>query len=459
MLYAESDVVELKETYVEDIRKEIIAFANTNGGTLFVGVKDSGEVIGVDDPDAITLQIANSCRDAVKPDITMFLAYETVEIVVPSPSGKCSAKVLAVHVQRGTSRPYYLASKGLKPSGVFVRQGTSSAPASDEAIRRMIKETDGDSFEDMRSLNQALTFDEASRLFQMKELPFGPVQMKTLGLINEENLYTNLALLLSDQCPHLIKAATFQGSDQNDFQDRREFTGSLLKQLNDAYSYLDFRNQTRATFQGLYRTDIKDYSEKAIREALLNAIEHRDYSFFAPTLLSIFADRIEFVSYGGLAGGVQIADVLNGLSVCRNPKLAGVFYRLNLVEAYGTGLPKIRKAYDGKSCQPEFIAGPTSFRVVLPNVNTSEATMQSKTEGIPSTVRMRETGMDDTMAKAFRLIQAGGKVTRRDVAEKLGLSAATTVRALKKLKDAGLIVTLGNGKNIRYDVSDDERVF
>lgn len=114
--------------------------------------------------------------------------------------------------------------------------------------------------------------------------------MKTLALINAENIYTNLALLLSDQCPHIIKAATFKGTNQDDFQDRREFTGSLIKQLNDAYSYLDMRNQTKASFQGLYRIDSRDYSDKVIREALLNAIEHRDYSYFAPTLISIFSN-------------------------------------------------------------------------------------------------------------------------------------------------------------------------
>ncbi len=430
MLLQESEIVELKEIYVDDIRKEIIAFANTNGGTVYVGVRDNGEVIGVDDIDAVALQISNSCRDAVKPDITMFLGYETVEAA--------SKKILAVHVQRGTSRPYYLGTKGLKPSGVFVRQGTSSAPASDEAIRRMIKETDGDRFEEMRSLNQELTFDEVGRLFKMKEIPFGTAQMKTLGLIHAENIYTNLALLLSDQCPHMIKAATFRGTNQDDFQDRREFTGSLLKQLNDAYSYLDMRNQTKATFQGLYRMDAKDYSDKAIREALLNAIEHRDYSFCAPTLIRVFSNRMEFVSYGGLAGGVQMEDILNGLSVCRNQKLANVFYRLHLVEAYGTGLPKIRSAYAGKNGQPEFSAGPASFKVVLPNMNGLE------------TADVEPTVYDADAEKALRYIEECGEVTRSDVEKHLELSTSCAIRLMKKLKDSGLIIAIGRGKNVRY---------
>ena len=429
MIFKESDSVELKEAYTDDIRKEIIAFANTKGGTLYVGVKDNGEVIGLSNPDQTSLQIANSMRDAVKPDITMFLSYNALEID--------SKKVLEVQVQRGIAGPYYLAAKGLKPSGVYVRQGNSSAPASDETIRRMIKETDGDEFEAMRSLNQDLTFTEAGKVFWERGIEFNGPQMRTLGLINQENLFTNLALLLSDQCPHIIKAATFSGVNQDEFQDRKEFSGSLLKQLNDAYSYLDMRNQTKATFSGLLRVDLRDYSETALREALLNAIIHRDYSNLAGTLISVYSDRVEFVSYGGLAGGVSLEDVLLGLSICRNRRLANVFYRLKLIEAYGTGLKKIKSAYDGKNGAPEFLAGPSSFKVVLPNMNTLKAS-RSNSELAP------EEG------EALHFIKENGETSRSEIQENLGLSASTAIRLVKKLKDCGLIDSVGNGKNTRY---------
>ena len=435
MVFQESNLVELKETYVEDIRKEIIAFANSNGGTLYVGVRDDGEVTGIEDPDRVMLQISNSCRDAVKPDITMFLAYDILDV-----EGK---KILAVHVQRGTARPYYLGNKGLKPTGVFVRQGTSAAPASDEAIRRMIKETDGDEFEDMRSLNQELTFEEAKKAFDFRGLAFQPAQMRTLGLLNEENIYTNLALLLSDQCPHIIKAATFRGNTQDEFQDRKEFSGSLLKQLDDAYSYLDMRNQTNASFEGLYRTDSRDYSEAALREALLNAIVHRDYSNLTGTFVSVYSDRVEFVSYGGLAGGVTLEDVLYGLSVCRNRKLANVFYRLNLIEAYGTGLQKIRNAYAGKGGEPEFMAGPSSFKVILPNMNKLKSRKSAEN---------CETVNDEETKRVLHFIELQGEASRSDIENYLGISTSTAIRLMKKLINRGLIQSVGKGKNVRYTV-------
>ena len=431
MVFTESNLVELKESYVPEIRQEVLAFANCSGGTIYIGVRDDGEVIGIDNPDEVNLKISNSCRNAIKPDITMFLSYENIDI-----DGK---KVLAVHVQRGTSRPYYIGEKGLKPSGVYVRQGNSKAPASDAAIRQMIKETDGDKFEDVRSLNQELTFETAQRVFELRTIELGNAQMRTLGMINQEGMYTNLALLLSDQCPHIIKAATFSGTDQEVFQDRREFTGSLLKQLEDAYGYLDMRNQKKASFDGLYRIDSRDYSETALREALLNAIVHRDYSFSASTLVSVYENRIEIVSYGGLTGDVTLEDVLYGLSVCRNQKLANIFYRLNLIEAYGTGLKKIKDAYREKNGDPEFMAGPSSFKVMLPNMNLLNA-------------KKPESEIDSEAEQALKYIAEQGEVSRNDVEKYLGISTSAAIRLMKRLKDSGLITVSGKGKNVRYTI-------
>ena len=201
MRFQETETVELKAFVREEIKKESIAFANCEGGTIYVGVADDGEVLGVENADECALQISNMVRDAVKPDVTMFLHYETLDF-----DGKA---VVAVRVQRGTNRPYYLAKKGLRPEGVYVRQGYSSVPATDTAIRQMIKETDGDSFENMRSLEQELTFQAAQAEFSQRDIPFGPSQMKTLGLATHDGVYTNLGLLLSDQCVHTIKAAVF----------------------------------------------------------------------------------------------------------------------------------------------------------------------------------------------------------------------------------------------------------
>ena len=123
MIFQESETVELKSIVVDDIKKEIIAFANCEGGKLYIGVQDDGTVIGVDDPDGAALQVSNMVRDAIKPDVTMFVHYKTIE-----ENGK---DIVAVDIQRGTDRPYYLAKKGMRPEGVYVRQSYSSIPATD----------------------------------------------------------------------------------------------------------------------------------------------------------------------------------------------------------------------------------------------------------------------------------------------------------------------------------------
>ena len=326
---------------------------------------------GVEDADACALQVSNMVRDAVKPDVTMFVSYKTLD---------CDGKaVVAVKVQRGTNRPYYLAKKGLRPEGVYVRQGYSSVPATDAAIRQMIKETDGDSFEDMRSLDQALTFESTKGEFETRKIPFGAPQMQALNITSSDGLYTNLGLLLSDQCPHTVKAAVFEGTDPSVFNDRREFSGSLMQQLDEVYDYIDFHNQTHATYQKLLRVDTRDYPEVAVREALLNSIVHRDYSFRTSTLISVYDDRIEFVSVGGLLPGFELEDLMMGVSACRNPHLANVFYRLQLIEAYGTGMRKSMGAYAGAASQPQIMATNNAFKIVLPNTNFAATAAETPT--------------------------------------------------------------------------------
>lgn len=433
MVFQESETVELKAVIVDDIKKEIIAFANYEGGKLYIGVRDNGEIIGVEDSDGVALQISNMVRDAVKPDLTMFLHYETLKV-----EGK---SIIAVDIQRGTQRPYYIAKKGLRPEGVYVRQGYSSVPATDTAIRRMIKETDGDSFEEMRSLEQGLTFDAAQKEFSDRKVLFGSIQMKTLGVMNQDGIYTNLGLLLSDQCVHTIKAAVFEGSNQSVFKDRREFSGSLFKQMGEAYDYIHFHNRTRSTFDKLRRIDSMDYPEMAVREALLNLLVHREYAFRSSTFISIYDDRIEFTSIGGLVTGVTKSDVLMGISVCRNAKLANVFYRLELIEAYGTGIRKMMDAYEGSDKKPQIETSDNAFKITLPNLNAQIEQKQSNGE------------VDTQEESVIRLARKQGMVTRKEVERLLDIGQSTSGRLLKNMMKNGKLIQEGKGKTTRYRLS------
>ncbi len=433
MIFQESETVELKAIVVEDIKKEIIAFANCEGGKLYIGVQDDGTVTGLDNPDETSLQISNMVRDAIKPDLTMFLHYETITVD--------EKKIVAVDIQQGTERPYYIAKKGLRPEGVYVRQGYSSVPATNTAIRRMIKETDGDHFEEMRSLEQKLTFESAKKIFAERNVKFGFTQMKTLGMATQDGVYTNLGLLLSDQCVHTIKAAVFQGITQSEFKDRKEFSGSLFRQMNEAYDFIDFRNQTHSTFDKLYRIDRRDYPETAVREALMNLLVHREYSFRASTFISLYSDRLEFISIGGLVSGVSLKDVTMGISVCRNAKLANIFYRLELIEACGTGIIKIMEAYEGTGMTPQIETSDNAFKIILPNLNA-----------MPEPARQIQVNSEKSMPeeKVIAVTKQRGFVTRKEIEILLGMGQSSCGRLLKKMIENGLLIQEGTGKNIHY---------
>ncbi|MBR7116793.1 MAG: putative DNA binding domain-containing protein [Clostridia bacterium] len=418
---------EFKREYVEDIKKTLVAFANTDGGNLYIGIDDDGNAVEVNNIDGVMLQVSNVIRDAIKPDLAMFcdVSVETVQ----------DKKVVKITVNRGTARPYYLAAKGIRPEGVYVRHGASSVPASESAILSMIRETAGDSNEEARSLIQELTFNEANIVFENKQIPFGEAQKRSLGLIGEDGTYTNLALLLSDQCTHTVKIAVFEGKQKTVFKDRREFCGSLLKQLNDAYQFIDQFNHTHAHTEGLYRVEKRAYPTEAIREALLNAIVHREYSFSASTLISIFDNRIEFVSIGGLARGISQSDILLGISIARNKKLADVFYRLHLIEAYGTGMPKIMEAYKEYGLEPHIEISDNAFKITLPNTNA--AVKETKVE-----LTENEQGVLSVLKEGIK--------SRPEIQKALGFSQTTAIVTIAALLDKGLIIKVGNGNKTKY---------
>ena len=195
----ETSQVEWKREFTEDLKKELVAFANTQGGELLVGIADDGSVLGVTSPDKVSAQITNMIRDAIRPDMSL-ITYVEIEYREEKP-------IIRVRVNRGTKRPYYITKKGMTSAGVYVRQGNTSAPASKDAIREMIRETDGYSFESYLSFDQNLTFEYCRKIFAERNIQFEKNQMQTLKIINFDGLYTNLGLLLSDQCFHSIQFA------------------------------------------------------------------------------------------------------------------------------------------------------------------------------------------------------------------------------------------------------------
>ena len=447
----------IKGTLPESLSKTIVAFANTAGGKIYIGVKDDGSVAGVDDPDDIMNRVSNVAHDTILPDIIPFIQIHAVEM-----EGK---KVIRIDVAVGTERPYYLAKEGLKPKGVYLRRGSACLPVNEAGIREMILETSGKSYEESRSLNQELTFEILRQEMKTRNIEFDAPQMKTLKLTGSDGLYTNLALLLSDQCPHTIKVAIFQGEDNAVFRARKEFSGSLLKQLNEAYQFLDFYNETKADFSGLLRYDQRDYPEDAVREALLNSIIHRDYLFTGSTIINIFKNHMEFISLGGLVRGISMDAIFLGVSQSRNPNLAGIFYRMGLIESYGTGVRKILRLYNGFSFAPSFRTAEGVFAVELPNRN--EAThvhepvvsetahgavykTNSTRSSASSKTGARTTTREVLKASIYKLAKENGRITRKEIEDNFGFGSTKAFKYLKILCEEGKIIQQKNGNQTIY---------
>lgn len=429
----ESEHIEYKSQMIDDIYKEVIAFANTDGGIIYIGIDDQGNVIGIDDVDDTYTRLTNGIRDAIHPDVTMFVRYILQE-----------NKVIRIEVGEGSFKPYYLKSKGLKPTGVYVRQGTSSVQASPEQIRQMIKESDGDNYEDARCLEQELTFDAANTAFRRYGVEFSIEKYRTLG-ITKNDLYTNLALLLSDQCFHTTKIAVFKDESCTEFRDSKEFGGSIFTQFENSVNYLTLCNKTVSTIKGVVRTDKQDYPEEAIREALLNALVHRDYSFSGSIIINVNDNKMEFISLGGLLPGLSTDDIRIGVSQPRNKKLAEVFHRLRLIESYGTGIRRIYKLYENCPVQPSIEVTSNAFKIVLPNMNVNEETEEAApaAEKVPVTITPQ-------MKTVIDYLTEYGEMTDDDLQELLGVKKTRAYLIARQMNENELIDIIGKGAAKKY---------
>lgn len=428
----EDECTEYKSIVNDSAIKSIVAFANTHGGTLYIGMNDEGVPVGLGDIDAELLKLTNMMRSNIKPDVLMMTSCEVENID--------GVNVIVVHIGRGVKRPYYLAAKGLRPEGVYVRSGALSVPSSDTAILRMVQETDGDTFEIRRSLKQDLSFEYAASEFEKKGLSFGEGEKRTLGILDAKSLYTNLGLIFSDQCPPLVKSALFDDDSRNVFVAREEYAGSLLKQLHDAYDFLSYNNRYRTRFEGLRRVDYSDYPPIALREALVNSLAHREFALSGPTLVSIMPSKVEIVSLGGLPLGLEYPDLAAHISMPRNRLLANILFRLEIIEAYGTGIERMRQSYGEDGFGIDIEVTPNTFTVVLPNRNKA------------SVPQIEHVDKPEEYASVVELMKDGSK-TRQEVQRALEVSQSSAIRLLSELVDQGLIAKVGQGKNTRYKIS------
>lgn len=369
-------------------------------------------------------------KDGIKSDLTLYTNIKQEKIN--------NEDIIILEILDAPNKPYYLADKGLKSSGVYLRSGNTSVPANDEVIKKLIIDSQNIPFEEMSSKYQELHFNYLSLLFKEKNININETTLKTLNIINLDGRYTNLGLLLSDECPFSIKCAIFEGKNDIKFKDRKEFTGSLLKQVNDVNDYLNIYNRISSDIIGLERIDTRDYPEYALRESILNAIIHRDYNYSGSILVSLYDNHFEITSLGGLVKGLKIYDLYSGVSQTRNKNLANIFFRLNYVESFGTGIKRIVQSYESFTHKPIISSTKNTFKVTLYNVNYKE-----KIEKVlPSNLSQEE--------KILEYLKINNRITRNIVEKLLNISSTRAKSIIKSMINNNLIISVGNGKNIYY---------
>ena len=320
---------------------------------------------------------------------------------------------------------------------------------------------DGEMFEEMRSLEQNLTFDSAKKAFFECNSEFNEEKYCTLGIRNNaKGQYSKLALIISDQCSHTIKIGVFS-DDNMTFKAKKEFSGSIFNQLEEAFSYLQLCNQNRSVINGLVRKDYWSYPMEAMREALVNAVIHRDYSFSGSAIINVNDSNMEFISIGGLPSELLVEDIKNGISQPRNRKLANIFHRLNLIESYGTGIRRIYKLYEDCAKQPKIEVTPNSFKIILPNMNSlydvekSEYTLR---EGASNSLEnTKHLEITPQMQELIEYITKYGEATEQQAQEVFGVKRTRAYLLTKKMVDMDLIQIIGRGINKKYVLYGDQR--
>ncbi|MDO5310242.1 MAG: ATP-binding protein [Planctomycetia bacterium] len=489
---SEGKNVEFSRDYSDAIIRAVVAYLNTEGGTIYIGLDEFGAANDMANGSEIIARVAKLVSEGISPN-----ALDYVASVVETVEGK---RVVVVRVSQGASRPYWLNSRGLTPDGVLLRANGQSIPASQADIVRLINISSNNSYELSRSLNQKLTFSKARSVFEQHKAPFDDQQFYALGLYDSVGTYTNLARLLSDQCESTIKVAIFQGTQENQLHDRLELSGSIFQQYEDAFAYLDQYNRVFSRLQGTNRGDFRDYPPELLRELLLNAIIHRDYRENVSTIARLYHDHLELVSYGGLPLGLSFEEALLGVSAPRNPMLAKVFYTLDLVETSGVGLQKIRQAYDGYVLKPQFNATQRFFKSTLYNayeqrmesrrhkkdkesmrvahyapvkisvaptttcqevvepqpeprkrvVTRRSLTVDAKRQDDAPVISSRRRLLSERERRVLSMFQTRDAITCADVEERFMISQASAAAILRRLVDSGRIVLCGAGSNIWY---------
>ncbi|MCY7007043.1 putative DNA binding domain-containing protein [Fusobacterium simiae] len=412
----ESREIELKLTITNTFLKTVSAFSNYNSGKIIFGVDDSGKIIGLKNMDEICLDLENKINDNIipKPDFKFI---------------KDSKKnIITLIVEEGMNKPYLYKGKAYK------RNDTSTVEVDKIELNRLTLLGLNQYYEELKAKNQNLEFKilkkELEEKLSLKN--FSKDVLKTLNLYDDKNGYNNAAELFADKNTFPgVDIAKF-GKNIDEILDRYLLTNiSIILQYQKTLEVFN-RYYKYEQISGSERLEKELIPEKAFREVIANALIHRTWDVNSNIRISMYEDKIEVSSPGGLPAGISEKEYLNGqISQLRNPILGNIFFRLKYIEMFGTGIRRINESYKDFLVKPNFEIFENSIKITLPII----------------TIKLSLTTDEKII---MDILEKGNILSSSEILEMTGLKKDKLNRILKNLIQKNYIDVIGNGRGTKY---------
>ena len=416
---------EFKVKLTDKFEEEVISFLNTNGGNIYIGVNDNGDIVGINgNIDLLQRTIKDRIKDNIMPS-TLGL----YDVVVLEENNK---KYIKIIIAKGSEDPYYIKGMGLTPDSCFIRVGSSIQSMPYDIINNRVNKRTRTSLRNIVSPKQDLTFSQLKIYYEEKGFNINNNFLKQLDLYTEDGKYNYNAYLLADNNAISIRFGKYEGTNAVDLIENEDFGNcSIVKATKNILNKIEIENRIFTKIEYPERKEIRMYDFAAVREAVVNAIVHNDWSNEYAPKFEMFSNRLVISSNGGIQPSTTKEEFLEGYSLPKNKELMKVFNDLDLVEQMGTGIIRILQSYDKKSF--EFF--PNFIRVTFPfNKDKFRKDIKENTE------------LTETQKSIINLMLDSPTITQETLSKLLGISIRTIQRNIKVLIDLELIERTGATK-------------
>lgn len=421
---------EFKIKLTDKFEEEVIAFLNTNGGNIFLGIDDKGSIIGVKgDIDLLQRTIKDRIKNNIMPSTLGLFDVAVLE--------KDNKKYIKVIVARGNERPYYLKGMGMTPDSCFIRVGSSIQSMPNDMINNEFSKRTRNSLKNIISPKQDLTFSQLKIYYEEKGFSINNNFLNQLELYTDDGKFNYVAYLLADNNSISILFGKYEGTNSVNLIENEDFGNcSLIKATKNILNKIKLENKIFTKIEYPERKEITMYDYDAVREAVVNAIVHNDWSNEYSPKFEMFSDKLVISSNGGIQESTSKEEFLQGFSLPKNKELMKVFRDLDLVEQMGTGIIRILESYDKSSFEffPNFIRVTFPFNENKFNIEkrVSVKTLENLTEIQNSIISLMSDSPTITQDKLARLLDVNIRTIQRNIKDLIELGIVERIGATKK---------------------------